>query len=45
MDVKGLIYHGDFHFTSGTDGMTTGISCENVGDFDQIFVEVQRKKS
>src|SRR6202789_702409 len=29
LDVRGLIYHGDFHFTSciiGTDGMTTGSS-------------------
>jgi hypothetical protein len=43
LDVKGLIYHGDFHFTSriiGTDGivwyhdgMTTG---ENEGDFDKM---------
>ena len=46
LDVKGLIYHGDFHFTShinGTDsfvwshdGMTTGSSCENEGDFDKF---------
>jgi hypothetical protein len=36
LDVRGLIYHGAFHFTShitGTDGMTTGDSCENEGDF------------
>src|ERR1700732_1730913 len=47
LDVRGLIYHGDFHFTShiiGTDGivwyhdgMTIGSSCENVGDFDKFF--------
>ncbi|KIM78557.1 hypothetical protein PILCRDRAFT_75281, partial [Piloderma croceum F 1598] len=47
LDVRGLIYHGDFHFTSriiGTDGMvwyhdgmTTGSSCENEGDFDKFF--------
>jgi hypothetical protein len=46
LDVTRLIYHGDFHFTSciiGTDGivwyhdgMTTGSSCENEGDFDQF---------
>jgi hypothetical protein len=45
-DVRGLIYHGDFHFTSriiGIDGnvwyhdsMTTGSSCENKGDFDKF---------
>ncbi|KIM72761.1 hypothetical protein PILCRDRAFT_81623, partial [Piloderma croceum F 1598] len=39
LDVRGLIYHGEFQFTSriiGTDGMvwyhdgmTTGSSCEN----------------
>jgi hypothetical protein len=47
LGVKGLIYHGDFHFTSciiGTDGivwyhdgMATGSSCENEGDFDKFF--------
>src|ERR1700734_1386815 len=46
LNVRGLIYHGDFHFTSriiGTDGMvwyhdgmTTGSSCENEGDFDKL---------
>ena len=46
LDVRGLIYHGDFHFTSriiGTDGivwyhdgMTTESSCENEGDFDKL---------
>src|SRR6202167_2696649 len=46
LDVRRLIYHGDFHFTSciiGTDGvgcyhdgMTTGSSCENEGDLDKI---------
>src|SRR6266481_7779075 len=46
LDVKGLIYHGDFHFTSciiGTDGivwyhdgMTTRSSCEDEGDFDKF---------
>src|ERR1700683_4818346 len=44
--VRGLIYHEDFHFTSriiGTDGIvwyhdgiTTGSSCENEGDFDKL---------
>jgi hypothetical protein len=43
LDVRGLIYHGEFHFTShiiGTDGivwyhdgMTTGDSFENEGYF------------
>jgi hypothetical protein len=46
LDVRGLIYHGDFHFTSriiGTDGivwyhdgMTTGSRCESEGDFDKL---------
>ena len=46
LDVRGLIYHVDFHFTScitGTDGivwyhdgMTTGSNCENDGDFDKF---------
>jgi len=46
LDVRGLIYHGNSHFTSciiGTDGivwyhdgMTTGSSCENEGDFDKL---------
>ena len=46
LDVRGLIYHGDFHFTSRIigndgmvwyhDGMTTGSSCENEGDFDKF---------
>ena len=39
LDVRGLIYHGDFHFTSciiGNDGMTTGSNCENEGDFDKF---------
>src|ERR1700692_3500762 len=55
LDVRGLIYHGDFHFTSriiGTDGivwyhdgMTTGSSCENEGDFDKLSSKtlLQRK--
>jgi len=41
LDVTGLIYHGDFHFTSsiiGTDGMTPRSSCENEGDFDKFFL-------
>src|SRR5882762_181111 len=40
LDVRGLIYHEDFHFTShiiGTDGMITGSSCEKEGDFDKFF--------
>ena len=46
LDVRGLIYHGDFYFTSCIiatddtvwyhDGMTTGSSCENEGDFDKF---------
>jgi hypothetical protein len=46
LDVRGLIYHGDFHFTSRIigidgnvwyhDGMITGSSCENEGDFDKF---------
>ena len=46
LDVKGLIYHVDFHFAShiiGTDGIlwyhdgiTTRSSCENEGDFDKF---------
>jgi hypothetical protein len=46
LDVRGLIYHGDFHFTSYIigadgivwyhDGMTTGSICENEGDFDKF---------
>ena len=46
LDVRGLIYHGDFHFTSciiGSDGMvwyhdgiTTRSSCENEGDFNKF---------
>ena len=46
LNVRGLIYYGDFHFTSciiGThgivwyhDGMTTGSNCENDGDFDKL---------
>ena len=46
LDVRGLIYYGDFHFTSRIigndgmvwyhDGMTTGSSCENEGDFDKF---------
>ena len=46
LKVRGLIYHGVFHFTShiiGTDnivwyhdGMTTGSTCKNEGDFDNF---------
>src|SRR5882724_7842651 len=46
LDVRGLIYHGDFHFTSHIirtdgnvwyhDGMTSRSSCENEGDFDKF---------
>jgi hypothetical protein len=43
LDVRGLIYHGDFHFTSciiGADGIVwyhDGITtCENEGDFDKF---------
>src|ERR1700732_2364800 len=44
LEVRGLIYHGDFHFTSHIigndnnvwyhDGMTTGSTCKSEGDFD-----------
>ena len=46
LEVRGLIYHGDFHFTSRIigndnnvwyhDGMITGSTCENEGDFDSF---------
>jgi hypothetical protein len=46
LDIRGLIYLGDFHFTSriiGTDGIlwyhdgiTTRSSCENEGDFNKF---------
>ena len=46
LDVRVLIYHGNFHFTSyiiGNDNnvwyydrMTTGSTCENEGDFDSF---------
>jgi hypothetical protein len=46
LDDRGLIYYGDFHFTShiiGSDGMvwyhdciTARNSCENEGDFDKF---------
>jgi hypothetical protein len=46
MHIRGLVYHGNFHFTSriiGTngivwyhDGMTTRSGCENEGDFDKL---------
>ena len=46
LDVRGLIYHGDFYFISRIigidgnvwyhDGMITGSSCENEGDFDKF---------
>jgi hypothetical protein len=44
LDVKGLIYHGDFHFTSHiirTDGMTTGSSHGNEGNFEGMSVTPQ----
>jgi hypothetical protein len=46
LDIRGLIYHGDFHFISciiGTDGMvwyhdgiTPRSSCEKEGDFNKF---------
>ena len=46
LDIRGLIYHGDFHFAShiiGSDGMvwyhdgiTTRSSCKNEGDFNKL---------
>src|ERR1700732_1477750 len=53
LKVRGLIYHGNFHFTSriiGTDGIvwyhdgiTTGSTCENEGDFDKFSNETMLK--
>ena len=49
LDVRGLIYYGNFHYTShiiGNDnnvwyhnGMTTGSTCENERDFDSFFTK------
>ena len=49
LDVRGLIYHGNFHFMSHIivndnnvwyyDRMTTGSTCENEGDFDSFFTK------
>ena len=49
LDVRGLIYRGNFHFTSCIignnnnvwyhDGMTTGSTCENKGDFDSFSIK------
>ena len=46
LHVRGLIYCGDFHFTSRIigsdgcvwyhDGITTGNTCENEGDFEKL---------
>jgi hypothetical protein len=46
LDIRGLIYHEDFHFISHIigidgiawyhDGMTTGSNCKNDGDFDKF---------
>ena len=46
LDIRGLIYYGDFHFTSCIivsdgvvwyhDGITTRSSCENEGDFNKF---------
>jgi hypothetical protein len=47
LNVRGLIYHGDFHFTSriiGTDGMTTGSSRENEGDLEKLSLTCKGKK-
>jgi hypothetical protein len=35
LEVKGLIYHGYFHFTSRIIG-NDGSSCESEGDFDKL---------
>jgi hypothetical protein len=53
LDVRGLIYHGDFHFTSRIigndnnvwyhDGMTTSSTCENEGDFDSFSTKKMLK--
>jgi len=54
LNVRGLIYHGDFHFTSriiGTDGivwyhdgMTPGGSRENEGDLEKLSLRCKGKK-
>ena len=46
LNIRGLIYHGDFHFTSCIigidgnvwyhDGITTRSRCENEGDIDKF---------
>jgi len=45
LDVRGLIYHGDFHFTSRIIGNDNNVwhhdgmkrsTCENEGDFDSF---------
>ena len=53
LDIRGLIYHGDFHFTSRIigndnivqyhDGMTTGSTCKNEGDFDSFSTKKMLK--
>ena len=53
LDVRGLIYHGCFYFTSCIigndnnvwyhDGMTTGSSCKNEGDFDSFSTKKMLK--
>ena len=53
LDVRELIYHGCFYFTSCIigndnnvwyhDGMTTGGSCKNEGDFDSFSTKKMLK--
>ena len=55
LDVRGLIYHGDFHFTSRIigndtkvwhrDRMTTGSTFENEGDLDSFSTKKSLKES
>ena len=47
LKVGGLMYHGDFHFTSGSDrivwyhdDMTTGSTCKNEADFTADFINM-----
>jgi len=54
LDVRGLIYHGDFHFTSRIigndgivwyhDGMTTGVVVKMREILTSSLVEMQREK-
>jgi hypothetical protein len=39
LDIRGLIYYGDFHFTCcivRNDGISTGSACENEDDIEKF---------